>query len=192
MVAFELKILDAIQSLHTPVLDKIMLGFTKLGDFGLIWIILAVVFLFIPKTRTVGKVLLVAMLLEVIGVNLIIKPLVARPRPYDVNPAVELISKEMRDYSFPSGHTAVAFTAVTVLYLTKMKPLWQICLPIAALIAFSRLYLYVHFPTDVLAGALLGILFGWLGLRLTRWLEKKMKENSKKQKDEKQTDTRQT
>ena len=180
MTAFELQILDSLQTIHTPVLDRIMIGFSRLGDFGLIWIILDVILLLIPRTRTAGKVLLLGMLLEAIGVNIVLKPLVARIRPYEVNPAVELITKEMWDYSFPSGHTAIAFTAVTGLYLMKMKPLWQICLPVAALIAFSRMYLYVHFPTDVLAGVFLGILFGWLGFRLTGWIENnKRKENSK-------------
>ena len=173
MTAFELQILDSLQTIHTPVLDRIMIGFSRLEDYGLIWIILDVILLLIPRTRTAGKVLLLGILLEAVGVNLILKPLVARTRPYEVNPAAELITREMWDYSFPSGHTAIAFTAVTVLYLTKMKPLWQIALPVACLIAFSRMYLYVHFPTDVAAGVILGILFGVLGFRLEEWITKR-------------------
>ncbi len=171
MTAFELQILDLLQKLHTPVMDRIMIAFSNLGDMGIIWIALCLILLFFPKTRSAGKVVLLAMLLEVVGVNLFIKPLVARIRPYEINSTVDLITGEMKDYSFPSGHTAMAFTAVTGLCLMKMKPLWQICLVIALGIAFSRLYLYVHFPTDVAAGVILGIIFGWLGYRLERRIE---------------------
>ncbi len=171
MTAFELQILDFLQKLHTPVMDKVMIAFSSLGDMGIIWIALCLILLAVPKTRNAGKVVLLAMLLEIVGVNLFIKPLVARTRPYEINATVELITGEMRDYSFPSGHTAMAFTVVTGLYLMKMKPLWQICLVIALGIAFSRLYLYVHFPTDVAGGVILGIFFGWLGYRLEKRIE---------------------
>lgn len=174
MVAYELQILDFLQQLHNPVMDKIMITFSALGNMGIIWIVLGVALLFFPRTRTAGKIVLLAMLLEVVGVNLIIKPLVGRMRPYQHNPEVELIVRELWDYSFPSGHTAMAFTMVTGLYLTKTSPLWQICLAIAAVIAFSRLYLYVHFPTDVAAGVIFGIIFGWLGFRLEPWIEQKI------------------
>ncbi len=173
MVAYELQILDLLQQLHNPVLDKIMISFSALGNMGVIWIVLGVALLFFPRTRTAGKVVLLAMLLEVVGVNLVIKPLVARMRPYQHNPEVDIIIRELWDYSFPSGHTAMAFTMVTGLYLTRTSPLWQICLAVAIVIAFSRLYLYVHFPTDVAAGVIFGIIFGWLGFRLEGWLENK-------------------
>lgn len=95
--------------------------------------------------------------------NWIMKPLVARVRPYDVNTAVQLLISPLKDYSFPSGHTAASFASVTALYMAGQKKLWKIALVMAILIAVSRLYLYVHYPTDVLGGIVIGILSGVIG-----------------------------
>ena len=148
----ELSILDWIQTLHTPFLDKIMVFITRLGDAGIIWIVLSIVLLLIPKTRKSGAVMVAALVVDVLLCNIVLKNLVARTRPYDVNTGVHLLVAKLHDYSFPSGHTAASFASVTTLYL-------------ACLIAISRLYLYVHYPTDVLGGILFGVISGYLGYR---------------------------
>lgn len=94
-----------------------------------------------------------------------IKPIVARTRPYEVNSAVSLLISKPIDYSFPSGHTAISFTIVSVLYFFRMKKYWIITFVLACLIAFSRMYLYVHYPTDVLAGAIVGTFSGWITVK---------------------------
>ena len=161
----ELSILDWIQTLHTPFLDKIMVFITRLGDVGIIWIVLSIVLLLIPKTRKSGAVMVVALVVDVLLCNIVLKNLVARTRPYDVNTGVHLLVAKLHDYSFPSGHTAASFTSVTALYLAGEKKLWKFALVLACLIAISRLYLYVHYPTDVLGGILFGVISGYLGYR---------------------------
>ena len=161
----ELSILDWIQTLHTPFLDKIMVFITRLGDAGIIWILLSIVLLLIPKTRKSGAVMVVALVVDVLLCNIVLKNLVARTRPYDVNTGVHLLVAKLHDYSFPSGHTAASFASVTALYLAGEKKLWKFALVLACLIAISRLYLYVHYPTDVLGGILSGVISGYLGYR---------------------------
>ena len=161
----ELSILDWSQTLHTPFLDKIMVFITRLGDAGIIWIVLSIVLLLIPKTRKSGAVMVAALVVDVLLCNIVLKNLVARTRPYDVNTGVHLLVAKLHDYSFPSGHTAASFASVTALYLAGEKKLWKFALVLACLIAISRLYLYVHYPTDVLGGILFGVISGYLGYR---------------------------
>ena len=161
----ELSILDWIQTLHTPFLDKIMVFITRLGDAGIIWIVLSIVLLLIPKTTKSGAVMMAALVVDVLLCNIVLKNLVARTRPYDVNTGVHLLVAKLHDYSFPSGHTAASFASVTALYLAGEKKLWKFALVLACLIAISRLYLYVHYPTDVLGGILFGVISGYLGYR---------------------------
>lgn len=93
------------------------------------------------------------------------KPFVARVRPCDVNTAVQLLVPRPDDFSFPSGHTGASFEGAAVLFLHKSK-LRIPALIIAVLIGFSQLYLYVHYPSDALAGAVLGVLLGWVSCAL--------------------------
>ena len=161
----EIHILNMIQNLRTPIGDVVVPLITRLGDAGIIWIILTVLLLIIPKTRKTGVIMLAALLADVLLCNVVIKNLVARTRPFDVNTAVQLLVAKPRDYSFPSGHTAASFASVTALYLAGEKKMWKVALVLAVLIALSRLYLYVHYPTDVLGGMLLGCLAGYAGCR---------------------------
>lgn len=170
---FELSVLDNIQSyLRCDFLDAAMPIISMLGNVGAIWIVCAVVLLVIPKTRKVGVILAVSLAIEALCCNVILKPLVARIRPFDVNTAVQLLISPPTDFSFPSGHTGAAFAAASALFFSKNR-LWIPSLVLAILIAFSRLYLYVHYPTDVLGGILLGILSGWLGYTLVGLIKKK-------------------
>lgn len=168
----ELRFLDFLQTIHTPLLDKILAFITSLGNAGIIWIVLAVVLLILPKTRKTGIIVAAALLMDLILCNLILKNLVARVRPYDVNTAIAILIKKPLDFSFPSGHTAASFAAMTALFLAKMKKAWLAALVLAVLIAFSRLYFYVHYPTDVLGGAVVGILSGIIGYAIVEKLDK--------------------
>ena len=145
----EIKILDMIQNLHTTVGDHFFIGITKLGDAGIIWIFLTILLLILPKMRKYGLAMLVGLCIDVIVCNGLLKNLVARTRPCDVNTAIQLLISHPTDYSFPSGHTAASFTAVAALYFSGDKKIWKAAIVLGTLIAFSRMYLYVHYPTDV-------------------------------------------
>lgn len=174
-MSFEFTILDFIQEhMRSPWGDRLMVFFSTLGDAGILWIVLAAVLLIIPRTRNIGWMVAAALLVDVILCNGLLKPLIARTRPYDINTAVELIVKKPGDYSFPSGHTAASFAAVTALICAGRKRLWIPALAVAVVIAFSRLYLYVHFPTDVLGGVVTGVLSGILGYQAYRAVRKRM------------------
>ena len=164
----EIHILDMIQNLRTPIGDVVVPLITRLGDAGIIWIILTVLLLIIPKTRKTGVIMMAALLVDVLLCNVLIKNLVARTRPFDVNTAVQLLVAKPRDYSFPSGHTAASFASVTALYLAGEKKLWKPALALAILIAFSRMYLYVHYPTDILGGVIFGSLSAWIGYQCSK------------------------
>lgn len=174
----ELHILDMLQGIHTPLLDTVLVFITRLGDNGLIWILLAAGLLLFKRTRKYGLVMAAALLTDLVLCNLVLKNLVARVRPYDVNTAVTLLVARLHDYSFPSGHTAASFTAVAALWFAGQKRFSLIALILAVLIAFSRLYLYVHYPTDVLGGVLIGILCGYLGWKLVEVISHKCSKGS--------------
>ncbi|MGM9947374.1 phosphatase PAP2 family protein [Floccifex sp.] len=159
MISFELYILNAIQQIQNPFLDSIMVFFTTLGNNGMIWITLTICFLFFKKTRKIGILLGIGLLLDLILCNGILKPLIHRLRPFTYND-IHLLIPKPRDPSFPSGHTAASFVCVMILFLMNQKGKYLVLL-IALFIAFSRLYLYVHFPSDVLAGMFLGLCIGW-------------------------------
>ena len=171
----ELQVLDALQTIHNPVLDILMCAITRLGDAGIFWILLCMVLLILPKTRRSGVILMAALLVDLVICNGILKPLVHRIRPFDVKTGIELLVKRPTDFSFPSGHTAASFASVMALYLAGEKKIWISSLGLAVLIAFSRLYLYVHYPTDVLGGVVAGLAAGALGY----WLVKKVSELKK-------------
>ena len=154
---WEFSILYALQEIHNPILDKIMLFITWLGDDGWFWLAIGVGCLIFKKHRKMGLQLLLSMLCTYILGNLIIKNLVARPRPCDIDAAVTLLISRPHGHSFPSGHSINSMVAAVALFLNNKK----IGIPaviIATLIGFSRLYLFVHFPTDVLAGFAIAIL----------------------------------
>lgn len=173
MQAFELEILNWIQeNLRCGILDAIMPAVSWICNHGEVWILLAAVLLAVPKTRRTGACLACALVLDLLLCNLWLKPWIGRVRPFAVNPGVKLLITPPTDASFPSGHTAASFAAVSALR-TARSPLWKPSLALAAVIAFSRLYLYAHWPTDILGGILVGTLAGWLGTKLVQTLEKK-------------------
>ena len=165
MMEWEFRILDFIQGMRTPVGDLVMPLVSSLGNGGLIWIVLAAVLLAAPKTRKAGAVLAAALCWDVVLCNGILKHLFARVRPCDINISIQLLIGRPRDYSFPSGHTAVSFASVTALYFSGNRRLWKAALVFACVIAFTRLYLYVHYPTDILGGIAVGIAAGYAGYK---------------------------
>lgn len=124
---------------------------------------LALVLILIPKTRKIGLAVMVAVILDSVLCNVILKNIFVRPRPCDVNTAINLLIPRPLGYSFPSGHTSASFAAVSALYFSGENKIWKAALALAILIAFSRMYLYVHYPTDVLGGILVGIFCGYVG-----------------------------
>lgn len=176
-MAWEFDWLYGIQEIHGPLLDKVMVLLSSLGNAGLFWIGLSLVLLMIKKYRKTGLQMLITIAVAFILANLILKNLAARERPCWIDPEVELLIKSPKDYSFPSGHSVNGFAA-SVALLCNDRRLGIFAVILAALIAFSRLYLFVHFPTDVFAGILIGtvcaLLVHYIYERLT---EKKLKKS---------------
>lgn len=185
----ELRILDFIQSLRTPFGDVAMPFISKLGDTGMIWIILALILLILPKTRKYGIVVAAALIADVILCDGILKHLFRRIRPCDINMTIQLLIPRPKDFSFPSGHSACSVAASTALFLARgkgnaagsgqdvtdrvMGKLWIPAWILAVIIMFSRMYLYVHYPTDILGGIAVGLAAGYIGYRVTEIVRKK-------------------
>lgn len=153
----EMSILHAIQNMHNSLLDSIMVFITTLGNGGIIWIALAVIFLFTKKYRKCGIAMGVALLLSFIFGNVILKNIFERPRPSWVDNSIILLIKNPKDFSFPSGHSFASFAGATAVFLYHKKE-GMAALILATLIAFSRLYLFVHYPSDVILGSIFGVI----------------------------------
>ncbi len=164
-MTFDWTILYFIQDhLTSPFGDWLMPKITHLGDAGLIWIGLAIILILNKKYRTHGVVMLLALLIGVVIGNLGLKNMIARARPCWIDTSVNLLIPVPTDFSFPSGHTLASVIGATSLVMANKKFAW-FAIPLAALIAFSRLYLFVHFPTDVFAAIILGITIAYLTFR---------------------------
>ena len=173
-ISFDLPILEWIQAnLQSGFLDTVMPIITAFGNGGIFWIACAVLLMFLPKTRRIGFGMAFALTMGLVVCNIILKPGVARIRPYDLQETlgvtIDLLIKRSHDFSFPSGHTIASFEACTVLMLGNKK-LGIPATLLAILIAFSRLYLYVHYPTDVITSIVLGTLFGIIGWAIAKKL----------------------
>ena len=174
-VSFDLPILDWIQAnLQSGFMDTIMPIITMFGDAGIFWMIWATLLLVFPKTRRTGLGMWFAMAMGLLICNIIMKPTIGRMRPYDFQidelgrtwesllVAGKLLVETPHDFSFPSGHTIASFEAATVLLINNKK-MGIPAMILAVLIAFSRMYLYVHYPTDVLFSVVMGIGIAFLG-----------------------------
>lgn len=171
----ELQILHMLQELHAEWLDPVMILLSTLGNAGLIWIALSVVLAIPKRTRVCAFTMMGAMALSFLLGNIMIKNLVARPRPFMVDASVMLLIPQPGEYSFPSGHTLNGFTAATVIFLYYKKA-GVLALLFAGAIAFSRMYLFVHYPTDILAGMLLGIVDAVITYFVVKMMLKKREE----------------
>ena len=167
-LSFDLPVLDWIQAnLQSGFMDKFMPFITKFGDHGTFWMIVAALLFIFPRTRKTGLGMAIAMMIGLLVCNVTLKPLVGRIRPYDLQLqefgiTIQLLGERMHDFSFPSGHTIASFEAAVVM-LKNSKKLGIPAMILAVLISFSRLYLYVHYPTDVIASVILGTLFALIG-----------------------------
>ena len=165
---FEYAILDFIRNnLSSPFADGLMKGISFLGNAGWIWILTAICLMIFKRTRKAGVTIACALVFSLLISNLALKPLIARVRPYELKEGIALIISPPSDYSFPSGHTSASFAASVALILNE-KRLGIAAMLLASLIAFSRLYLYVHFPSDILGGIIIGTLCGVLAFFATR------------------------
>lgn len=179
-VSFDLPILEWIQAnLRTDFLDFFMPIITLFGSGGIFWIGWAVLLLlFTKKYRGTGAAMGLALLFGVIVCNLILKPAISRMRPYDFQELhfgkeILLLVGPQSDKSFPSGHTIASFEAGVVLLL-RNKRMGIPAMVLAVLVTFSRLYLYVHYPTDVIASIILGTAFAFAGNAIVNALEPKV------------------
>lgn len=152
------KILLFIQEfLRFGWLTYLMKFVTVLGDGALIWIVAAALMLCTKRYRKTGIAVAVALLISYLVTNLILKNLVMRPRPYEVIEGLQALVGPLRDSSFPSGHATSSMASGFVIFHGSPRYLGIPAFVLAVLICLSRLYLGVHFPTDVLAGALIGL-----------------------------------
>ena len=163
-------IVDLMPRIHRPKIIKIMRFFTMLGNQGKIWFALCIPLLIIRSTRITGITVLLAMLITCVTGEGIIKHIVCRIRPCsNIEEDRHVVKKPMTIYSFPSGHSASSFTVFTVLLMY----MWQLAIPVLIVglcIAFSRVYLLVHYLTDVVVGILLGVMCGFLSVQIMQYL----------------------
>lgn len=163
---WEFQFLYWLQEQRTVWLDWLMPKVTALGNMGMFWVSLGFFLVCMERTRKTGLSMLVSIAVGAVIGNLLIKNIVARERPCWIDPQVLLLIENPKDYSFPSGHTLVSFEGAVSILLKHRR--WGIAaLVLAVLIAGSRLYLFVHFPTDVLCGAVLGTIIAVL---VGRWI----------------------
>lgn len=177
----EFTILHAIQNLHNPLLDSIMVFLSTIANSGEVWIVIGILLLIFKKSRKTGVVVLLSLLFMLVTSNIVLKNVVMRDRPCWIDQTVQLLIDIPKDYSFPSGHTMAGFASATSIFFYH-KRLGIAAYVLASSIAFSRLYLFVHFPTDILGGLIIGIALAFLA----RWIVEKIA-GSIQQKNLKQT-----
>ena len=157
-------------------MDWFWKGITHLGDAGIFWILLTIVLLIPKKTRKAGLASALALIIGTLITNVAIKNMVARIRPYEVIQELELMIEKQKDFSFPSGNTCASFASAFAIYKCKevFPKKWRIAaMVLATLIALSRLYVGVHYPTDVLGGLIVGLFSGWAGWKIEELIMKK-------------------
>ncbi|MDE6214395.1 MAG: phosphatase PAP2 family protein [Lachnospiraceae bacterium] len=172
-------ILFCIQDyLRNPVLTPILKVITTLGNGGAIWILLTLLILMLPKTRKVGCMMVAALLGTLLINNILLKNLVARTRPYEVIEGLTYLVRRPSEYSFPSGHAGSSFAAACVMLRRLPKRYGIPAFVLAVLIALSRLYVGVHYPSDVLFGVISGILISYAAEAIVERIWKRKKERS--------------
>jgi len=163
---FEVEILKNINSVFSSdFLDEVFVFISTIGNKGAIWIFLAILLMIFPKTRKWGICASISLIFCLIIGNGILKPVIGRCRPYNFDPTLNIIIHRLKDGSFPSGHTMAAFAFARAVSKNCRK-----CAPYlytaSTLMALSRIYLMMHYPTDVIGGAIFGIIFGELAFRI--------------------------
>ena len=190
LLALDGNILLFIQdNIRNNILNPVMEAITMVGEFkGLFWIILSLTLLILGRTRRIGLASAIALSLSGLITNLTIKNLVDRTRPYVSIKGLEPLGELPTDSSFPSGHSSAAFAAAIAIFIAlpwimekkKAHLIGVLFIVLASLIAVSRLYLGVHYPSDVLVGVILGIIYGIIGAKLSKIIFKKYDERKNK------------
>lgn len=177
MNQFEASIILWIQENLRGALDGLWLFITNLGEDGILWIALGIVLLFFKKTRPMGITVLVALLFDYLIINITLKDLISRPRPFVVNDLIEPLVTNVSPYrSFPSGHSGGSFAAMFAVYRWAPKKIGIPALVLASLVALSRLYVGVHYPTDIIAGCIIGFICSVLAYGVVKWAMRKLEE----------------
>lgn len=172
ILTLDTKILQGISCLRCGFLDAVMPIVTALGDYGAIWVAVGLLLLFCPKHRRGGLLLLLTLFAGVMIGQGLIKPMVGRIRPFAQAGITELLIPLPMDFSFPSGHTLASVSAAVI--ITHINKKWGIaawCLAVP--IIFSRMYLWVHYPSDILAGALIGAALSVAAILMDKNLRKR-------------------
>ncbi|MBQ3090192.1 MAG: phosphatase PAP2 family protein [Oscillospiraceae bacterium] len=159
--------------LRNDLLSAFFTTYTHLADNGELWIAVCVLFLLFRKTRPAGIVGLLSLLTAHLVNTELLKNIIARPRPFTRLEELECLIKQPSSYSFPSGHSSASFAAAGAWLQTLsgekwMAPFKVLAVIMALLMAFSRLYVGVHYPTDVIAGSLMGFLASVVVTRIYR------------------------
>ncbi len=179
MNQFEASILLWIQENLRGALDGFWVFITHLGDGGYLWIAIGIALLIFKKTRPVGITVLLSLAINACMTNLTLKDFFGRIRPFNVNPEIVTLIKHPSSFSFPSGHTSGSFSAALVLFHMLPKKLGVPAVVLATMIAFSRMYVGVHYPTDILGGIVVAIIASTVAILIT----KKVMETWQKQKN---------
>lgn len=165
ITAIDFRILNLIQrKMKNRFFDSLMPKISMAGNYGIVWLIFAALFLASNKYETAGAMLICGLGLGVLLGNLLLKHLFSRPRPFQIDKTKELIIKAPKDYSFPSGHTLSSVISVCVLMHANVV-FGIVALVLCLMILFSRMYLFVHYPSDILGGIALGIIISEIILR---------------------------
>lgn len=164
---WEFDILYWFQDMHGPLLDKLGLAFTMLAEKGIAWILVSLFLLIFVKDKRVGLTCWLSLTLSFLLCNILLKNIVQRDRPCWIDTSIPLLVEIPDDFSFPSGHTSFSFAAATAI-VQYYKGWGMVALAAATLTGLSRLYLFVHFPTDVMVGAGVGVISGLLSGLLVR------------------------
>ncbi|MBR0106349.1 MAG: phosphatase PAP2 family protein [Lachnospiraceae bacterium] len=165
-------------------LDPLVARFTQLGTAGILWIAVTLILLIIPKTRKVGWACVISLIISALACNVILKNAVARPRPYTVIGGLRLLVPPAIDWSFPSGHASTAFCVAGVCLARLPKKAGIPLIVLAALIALSRLYVGVHYPTDVIFGVIVGIAAALLAMKLFDVIDERLMALKEKRKQQ--------
>ncbi len=169
---FDSACFNLVESVSCPFLDFMMVFFTKLGDAGVLWIAASVIMLFIKRYRKIGVLSLVSLVVCFLLGTYGIKPLVGRVRPYEGIEGLRLIVPPLSDFSFPSMHTATAFSCAVV-FCKGGKWLGVSAVAISAIIGVSRVYLHMHYASDVIAGAVFGTLIAFVVMWFSKLISRK-------------------